>query len=269
MPVPFDIVDLTSAEIEVALLQAKVEKHKRLENDRRKHLALKHYTQLTKPWLANELYEHARLRATILIRAEKNDPAAIFEPMDFQEDAIKALSFYFSNSEGFEKLDTKLYNSNQDLPFNLNKGIWLWSNPGQGKTLMMQMFAINKRQCYQVMQCPKIVSGFVQFGEQHISGYSKEIIVTPQPANFYQGKQGICYNDLGTERTSASHYTNSINVMETIMLDSYEQRVPFSQRHVTTNLTFDQVKEMYGVRVTDRIKQCFNIIEINGKSLRK
>lgn len=240
-----------------------------MEDDRRKHLARLSHNESVRPWLANELYDHARLRATIILRTEQNNPSAIFEPYEFQQDALQALSLYFSNSPAFEMLDTKLYNDNPDLPFKLNKGIWLWSNPGQGKTLMMQMFSINKRQCYQVMQCPKIVSGFIQFGEPHISAYSKEIITTPQPANFYQSRSGICYNDLGTERISASNYTNTINVMETIMLDTYEQRVPFSQRHVTTNLTFEQVKEMYGVRIMDRIKQCFNIIQMTGQSIRK
>lgn len=222
---------------------------------------------LRRPWTPNELYEYSRARASQILRIETGDPSIIFEPTEFQKIIIAALTFYFSNCPEFEKLDESIFNKT-GLKFSLNKGIWLWGNPGVGKTLMMQMFNRNKKQCYQVLQCPKIVSSYVKSGDDSISGYSRIIPETEDALSFYQSTKGICFNDLGVEQTNAKHYGTPENVMERIFLETYENKVPFFHRHVTTNLTADQLKEVYGVRFVDRIKQCFNIIEIKGESLR-
>jgi hypothetical protein len=269
VPVKFETVDLTDEEKDLAIQEAMVKKHAKLEDDRRKRLAIEKQKDLRREWNAVELYDYARGRATEIIRLETGNPSAIFEPMQWQQKALQALSLYFTKSVYFEELNPVEYNSNPELDFSLNKGLWLFSNPGQGKTLMMDMFSRNKRLCYRVVQCPKIVQGYVKYGEEHIQPYSNQFKESPQPFNYFQGSSGICYNDLGTEPEKAINYGNSINVMETIFLNTYENKVPYHHRHVTTNLTFDQVKQMYGVRFVDRIKQCFNIIEIKGESLRK
>ena len=256
-------------EKEAALAEAMVKKHAKLEDDRRKRLAAERESDMRRPWGATELYEYARGRASRMLQEESGDPARIFEPQSFQKDALQAMSLYFTNSPAFEQLDPKIYNENKNIPFSLNKGLWLWSNPGQGKTLMMNMFSRNRRQCYRVVQCPKIVSGYVKNGDDHTEHYSRVIPATADTFNFFQATAGICYNDLGTEPPRAKHYGNDINVMEMIFLDSYERKVPFWHRHVTTNLTFPQVKDMYGERFVDRVRQMFNIIQIKGESLRK
>lgn len=262
------MVDLTEDEKDLAIQEAMIKKHAKLEDDRRKRLAIVKQNDLRRPWNAAELYGYARARATEMIRIRTGNPSSIFEPMEWQQDCLQALSLYFSDSPYFEQLETKKYNSNPELQFQLGKGLWLWSNPGQGKTLMMDMFSRNKRQCYRVVQCPKIVQGYVQFGEQHIQSYSQIFGESAQPFNYFQATSGICYNDLGTEPGKAMNFGNNINVMETIFLDTYEKKVPYHHRHVTTNLPFSQIKEMYGLRFVDRVKECFNIIEIKGESLR-
>src|SRR5690242_2847623 len=85
-PVPFEWVELTPDEREHAVKEAMMKKHARLEDERRKHLAQQKFQELSTPWRADELYEHARIRATVIIRAERNDMSAVFEPMDFQKD---------------------------------------------------------------------------------------------------------------------------------------------------------------------------------------
>lgn len=261
-------MDLTVDERDLAIQEAMIKKHAKLEDDRRKRLAIVKQNDLRRPWNAAQLYEYARVRATEMIRIRTGNPSSIFEPMEWQQDCLQALSLYFSGSEYFEHLHTEKYNSNPQFQFQLGKGLWLWSNPGQGKTLMMEMFSRNKRQCYRVVQCPKIVQGYVQFGEEHIKPYSEVFGESPQPFNYFQNSHGVCYNDLGTEPEKAVNFGNSINVMEKIFLDTYDKIIPYWHRHVTTNLPFDQIKQMYGVRFVDRVKECFNIIEIKGESLR-
>lgn len=263
------MVELTNEEKELALSEAMVKKHARLEEDRKKRIAEEKKNDWRRAWTANELYTYAAYRATQFLRYESGDQTVEFFPKEFQKDAITALSLYFTNSPGFEELDNKKYNST-GLEFSLQKGIWLWGNPGVGKTLFMRMFSRNKRLCYDVVECPKIVAGYIKFGEDHISRYGQIIPADGKSfSNFFQETKGICYNDFGTEVSQAKFYGTPVNVMESIFMDTYERHVPFFNRHVTTNLTFDQVKETYGVRITDRIKQCFNIIEIKGDSIRK
>lgn len=267
-PVRFDEVELTEEETDQALNEARKKKHDRLEHERLKALAEARKNDHRRPWTPNELYEYCAGRATQMLRFESGNELQVFEPTLFQQPVILALSLYFTGDKKFEALDPKQYNQ-IGLEFKLNKGIWLWGNPGVGKSLLMQMFSRNRRLCYQVVQCPKIVAGYVKHGDDHIARYGRLIEEADTALSFYQTEQGICYNDLGVETVPAKHYGTPVNVMESIFLDTYENKVPFWHRHVTTNLTIDQLKETYGIRFVDRIKQCFNIIEVHGESLRK
>lgn len=266
-PVSYEVVELTDEERNEAIELAKRQKHIRLEDDRKKALAEKVKNDLTRMWTPKEMWEFARAKGTAILRDVSNDPAREFAPTQHQIPVVKALCLYFTNNPRFEELDTDQYNS-VGIPFSLNKGIWMWGNPGVGKTMLMHMFSRNKKLCYRLLQCPKIVSSYTIDGYDAVKQYSR---VWPEPAggsNFFQKKIGICYNDLGTEQMRAKHYGNDINVMETLFLETYENHVPFSDRHVTTNLTFDQVEQCYGLRVKDRIKECFNVFELKGDSLR-
>lgn len=269
MPVRYDDIDLTEEETEIALSEARMKKHDRLEDERKKKLAELARADFSNQLLTpNGLYGLARYRATQLIRHRTGDPAIEFEPTDWQKPIIQALSLFFTNHAGFESLDTREYNS---LPykFSLNKGIWLWGNPGVGKTLMMEMFNRNHRICYDVIHCPKLAYDYIKNGDEAIERFTIQTPAIASHSNFQQKVMGICFNDLGVENIPAKHYGNPINVIETIVLQGYENRVPYWHRFVTTNLTFDQVKDVYGLRFADRIKECFNIMEIKGQSLRK
>lgn len=266
-PVRLDDVVLTEKETEEALHAARLQKLDRMEDQRKKDLAKAKMLDIKKPWTPNQLYEYAAGRATQMLRIESGD-LRVFEPTPEQKPVITALSLYFSEAPEFEDLNVSLFNST-GIPFYLNKGIWLWGNPGVGKTLIMRMFNRNKRLCYDVVQCPKIVAGYIKAGEDHIAGYGQIHQVSDDALSLYQSEKGVCYNDLGVETSPAKHYGTPVNVMESIFMDTYENKVPFWHRHVTTNLTLDQVKENYGVRFLDRVKQCFNILEIKGESLRK
>lgn len=268
-PVPFDLVELTDEEREQVILEAKVRKHARLEDERKKVLAEhKRKESMESILVPNGLYSLAKWRATLLIRFRTGNPNLEFEPREFQRSLITALCFYFCKHENFEKLDAKDYNST-GLSFSLNKGLWIWGNPGVGKSLIMEMFSRNMRLCYDIIQCPKLCYAYQKHGDEAIADFMHEVPAVSAFDNFHQKVKGICYNDLGTEALQSKHYGNPINVMQHILLQTYENLVPYWHRHVITNLTFDQVKESYGIRVTDRIKECFNIIEVKGESLRK
>jgi DNA replication protein DnaC len=269
----YDDVDLTDEEIDKALQEAKRLKYFRLEDERKKLLAKLERESSSKQFTHIELWHIVRTKIETFLRGKYNDPGYIFQLTNEQKPVAKALSLYFTNSEGFEELDVSLYNRRRDVKFDLNKGIWLVGNPGVGKTMLMQAFSHNKRQCYRVLQCSKIVNSFLRDAKDG-NGYESIDYCTKQwkeaagASNYFQTSMGICYNDLGTENTKVNSYGNSENVMEYIFLQTSENNVPFFHRHVTTNLDFTQVEKTYGIRMLDRIREAFNVIELKGETMR-
>lgn len=270
LPVSSEEIELTQEEIDTAIQKAKVIKSIAIDDERKKRLTADARLLNDAPWTPNQFWEYCKRRADDIVRHETGDHTKKFEMVPWQKPVIKALCYYFTNNPEFEKLDSSLYNDS-GLPFSLNKGIYLFSPPGCGKTTIMDMFRINKRQCYGLVQCAKLVYQFTKEGEGMLKPHCQEVengsIFPSTP--FSQKVVGICYNDLGTELIPALSYGNKVNVMEQILITTYDRKVPFWHRHITTNLTTDQVENVYGVRVKDRMRQMFNIIDIKGESLRK
>lgn len=270
LPVLGRDIELDEEEIQAAMTWAKERKAELFEQERRRLLSEQVRRESKRPWSISELWKYAKSRADNIKKTETGDPYAEFQTIPFQKNIIEALLLYFTEDERFEELDPKEYNDSKS-EFSLQKGLWLWGVPGVGKTLLMDMFRINKRQCFGIIQTPKLAYLFMQQGDDAVNPYSRIIAngslfaTTP----FGQKNVGVCFNDLGTEPCPINHYQNKINLMEQVLLNAYEAKVPFWHRHVTTNLKADQIEQMYGARIKDRIKQMFNIIDIKGESLRK
>lgn len=152
----------------------------------------------------------------------------------------------------------------------LTKGIFLFGSVGVGKTRVMELFQSNKLQCYQVVSCRKIVSEFIKNGDEVILPLSTQSYHFAKSIdNFWQESMGMCFDDLGTESDSAQNYGNRRNVLEQIILDRYDNHLPFHQTHITSNLTPAMIKDRYGDRVNSRMREMFNLIEISGPDRRR
>jgi len=93
----------------------------------------------------------------------------------------------------------------------------------------------------------------------------------------YGLKQDLYIDDIGYFST-VKVYGNAVNIISEIILDRYDlfistgYKTHFSSNIVTAykdNDTYPSIENIYGVRVLDRIKQMCNLINIDGKSLRK
>lgn len=78
-------------------------------------------------------------------------------------------------------------------------------------------------------------------------------------------KEPICIDDFGSEQ-EASYYGQKTNIIAEILQERYEKK---TLTHISTNLNMSAIKEAYGLRVADRMKEMFNNIPLTGASRRK
>jgi DNA replication protein DnaC len=78
-------------------------------------------------------------------------------------------------------------------------------------------------------------------------------------------KGNICFDDLGQEAATVKLFGNEIRVFEEIMTHRYNNFITFGHKtHLSTNLTFSQIKVKYGDRVSSRILEMMNIVPFRG-----
>lgn len=162
------------------------------------------------------------------------------------------------------------YFSEEKCSLDPNKGILLVGGVGIGKSTMMQFFSRNQVSMYRLISCREIESDFSSDGEKSVQNCSYNLKVSPSSNEFCHMEMGYCFDDLGTE-ANGKHFGKEKNVMAEIILNRYDNNIPFTFTHITTNLTAKEIQAEYGPRVADRMKQMFNIVVFpkEAKSRRK
>jgi len=171
------------------------------------------------------------------------------------EEVVKSICKYFSGDESFDG--------------DLDKGLILMGGVGVGKTSLMKFFIRNQRFSYKIESCRDVETNYAQLGDNYTDRCSFNIPVAVNSDPFGHQVIGFCFDDLGTE-ANGKHYGKEKNVMAEILLNRYDNNLPYLSTHVTTNLTVDEIKTQYGSRVGDRMRQMFNQIQfpIKAKSRR-
>lgn len=171
---------------------------------------------------------------------------------EHNKEVIKLLSQFFAADEAFEQTEG----------MKLTKGIILFGGVGVGKTTLMRAFGRNQRASYVLRMCREIEDEFSMKdgGDRILKQYSaplypKDIVDNP----FGHRAFGICFDDLGTEPLS-KFYGKDANVMAEIILNRYDKELPNIMTHITTNLSVKEIEDKYGSRVTDRMREMFNLI---------
>jgi len=145
----------------------------------------------------------------------------------------------------------------EKLNIDPNKGILLSGPVGCGKTSLMKLlrYIVPHQKPYELIPARNITFAFNNIGYKTIQEYGN--------SSFY------CFDDLGIE-TTGRHFGKNCNVMGEILLSRYDL---FLQRkirtHATTNLNAQELEERYGNRVRSRMRQMFNLISFDAKSVDK
>lgn len=146
------------------------------------------------------------------------------------------------------------------------KGLWLCGNIGVGKSTMLRI----------VKEFCKRVRPLDEQGKQ----YSFCIVTEAELCAMYakEGYKGIekyvdsrrlAIDDIGIVDYPVNHYGTTLNVIQHFLQTRYDKRHK-GFTHVTTNISKEECIKLYGVRVYDRCKEMFNIVEFpQGKTFRK
>jgi DNA replication protein DnaC len=186
------------------------------------------------------------------------------------ERQVSQLCYYFAGDERFEG--------------DLSKGIVLMGGLGVGKSHLMSFFFHNQIRCYKMVSCRKLEGEWNTWSaknetEDPIEFHSREISVAVNANRFGHNQIGVCFDDLGVETVPSKRFGEEKNVMAEIILARYENGIHHQFTHFTTNLPLSNggnpnvkpgIKELYGDRVLDRLKEMCNLITFstNAKSRR-
>lgn len=182
------------------------------------------------------------------------------------EAIIKLLCDYFSEDPSFE-----------ERGYSLSKGLLLFGGVGVGKTNLLSMFRNNQKESYLVVACQDVEGSYARNGDDQNektgeAGLKKYFVNTPLNSQNQYGKVqiGYLFDDLGQENINTKFFGTERNVMVEVLSQRYKNRL-FTTTHITTNLSADEIKEKYGIRVADRMREMFNLISFpsTAKSRRK
>ena len=143
---------------------------------------------------------------------------------------------------------------NQNFKGNLNKGILLVGNIGVGKTLLMRAFMkfvskLLKSQVYQ-LHSKKVNSIINADGEiQH------KYIKSP-----------LFIDDIGKESVEVKKYGTVTTPIIDLISSRYDAN---SDTFATSNYSKEDFNNFYGITITDRIMEMFNILRLDGKDSRR
>ncbi len=146
------------------------------------------------------------------------------------------------------------------------KGILLLGNNGVGKTTFMEDFALaNSKICW---GHPKMPSGM---GIPDASAASiRRACQAIGPMLIPQFEMHDLYlDDLGAEAGGVvQNYGTASDPIFEILMIRYRIRKSY-KTYITSNNNMDQLTEMYGNRIVDRLHELCNILILSGKSFRR
>lgn len=220
------------------LSQCNANKHR--ANEQKKDLELKNAEmerqkkELAEKWTASYFFNY--LRAIANYKGKDLISTGQMLPL------IKTWCYYLSNDERFTT----------ELGYDINKGLLFRGECGLGKTFIPTCLMDNDLK-------PIGITSLLEISED---------VRDNGTASVNPGKV-IYLDDLGTEEKIINYYGTKIRWFKDFFEKFYLDGKGFNRLVVSTNLSFDQLEEMYGFRVRDRIKDVFNIVNVTGESLRK
>jgi hypothetical protein len=158
---------------------------------------------------------------------------------------IKAVAYRLSEDERYKT----------ELGFSFKKGLFIRSAVGMGKTDTVVFASDNGLNPVNVRNLPQIAMEIKSFGAMQ----------TP----LFKGAKMQLLDEVGREPV-VKYYGTEINWFQSFVENMYANSPQtFANVILTSNFNDQQLTEKYGIHVMDRLKECFNFLDITGgESLR-
>ena len=182
------------------------------------------------------------------------------------EVVFKLLLLYFSGQTEFLIMYKKIYNKKASF----KKGIFIIGSVGVGKSLIFEIFKIYtskiiQQNSFQIHNAFEIVDNLNIYGKSYLDRFSNNY------TSNHKSNPITCYiDDIASKDETVLHFGSKYNAMQEVLSTRYNILRKYGKlTHITSNLYPNEMNKIYGVRITDRMKEMFNIIELTGDSYRK
>lgn len=200
---------------------------------------------LAAEWDYARFYKEMRHRA--INGATKPDFKFVFD--EHTAPLIKTICFKLSQDPRYET----------EMGFSFRKGLIIRGTPGLGKSYLLGLVADNPVCPVQIVTMHEIVRSILDTGDYRgLKFASYSLVYLDDVGTEYDGIERIKY--MGTE----------INWFKTWFEEFYAKSKSCVNRIIfSTNNNFDDLEKKYGFRVRDRLAECFDVLDVTGRSLRK
>lgn len=259
----YNHIELSEDEITEAMIWAKRKKQDELRLIALHQKEMANRKQQQELWNFDLIRTFMSNRAKVLFKGE-------FEIDENNQLIFDLLSYYFIGDDYNFRVKCYEINSDPDIFYSVMKGILLCGNFGTGKTWMMKLFQKNARQTFWIRTSKEIAQAYLNSEDKKIPEEYTTLFKNPinDEAVFYQPVSGLCIDDLGAE-SKKNNFGNIMNVVGDVIEERYHKQFTGVFLHATTNLSAEELKNFYGERVTSRMREIFNFIELPGSDRRK
>lgn len=222
------------------LSRANSNKHAKIFHDQQRELEktalVSHQKQLKESWTATRIYR--LMQATSEQVYERK-----FIVNEYNKELIKTVCFFLSRDERFES----------ELKYDLNKGLLIRGISGLGKTYVVKCAQDNMLNPVLILSMLEISDEIRQVGEYNIN---------------MDGRKILYLDDVGTEEPTITHYGTRINFFKNFIEQYYHKNTIFNRLIVSTNNSAQELENRYGFRVRSRMKDMFNVVDVQGEDMR-
>lgn len=185
---------------------------------------------------------NARYMYSLMKRTSKNDFGKDLILNQYNKKFITTICYFLSKDNRFET----------ELGYSFRKGLLIRGICGIGKTYLLECVEDNELNPIDIFSMIHITNEIRKNGVFKI-----------------KARKIIYLDDVGAEEPTVTYYGSKISFFEDFILRYYLHNKSFYNLIFSTNNNFDELESKYGQRVRSRIKEMFNIIDVQGEDMRK